>query len=121
MNDRLSIQTELEQWAKTNGLRYETFEHWDETTGRVQLQDSGGDLYEFWVASDDTFGAKAGVSLVKRGAAKHRTFRREREEFSFVEHVPPSGVRPAIESCLVQVRRWVSAAGHQLSGIVAGA
>ena len=121
MNETTQIQRELERWAKARGLAFESVEHWDAQASRVLFQDSGGDIYEFWAAPDNSSAANVGACLVKRGTKRHRAFHRERERFSHVERVAAGPIEPALESCLAQVLQWVSAAGHQPVVRAAGA
>ncbi|TYT24837.1 hypothetical protein FZO89_00260 [Luteimonas viscosa] len=121
MNKESQVHRELEHWATARGLMCESFERWDAHIIRALFQDSGGDIYEFWAAADESSGANVGACLVKRGGKKYRALHRERERFSHVEHVPAGPIAAALESCLDQVHQWVSAAGHQPVVSTAGA
>jgi hypothetical protein len=122
MKEEHAIREQLEQWAIGRRLAFHTFEHWDALASRALLEDSAGDIYEFWAAPETLSGARVGVTLVKRGSSKHHALRRERTHYSHNEDTPITRIPQALESCFAKARFWVEAAGHELpSQLTAGA
>jgi hypothetical protein len=121
VNEEQVIRGQLEQWAIGRGLAFRTYEHWDAPASRALLEDSAGDIYEFW-AAPESLGARVGVGLIKRGSSKHHALRRERAQYSHCEDTPITQIPQALESCLAKARSWVDTAGHELpSHVAAGA
>jgi hypothetical protein len=113
----------LKRWARANGLDVSEYVHWDAVATRVSITDSAQDTYEIYARPNEQTSVAGqlapstrvvvGAVIAKRGSAKHRALRGERERFHFELQTTLGEVSASLDQILAHVKQWILEAGNR--------